>query len=97
MIEGSSAYEKGNPPVYEIRLKGEISSDWTEWFYGFEISCEQGTTLLTESVPDQAALHGLLRKILDLVLFLITVNCIDQNNKFSADPQPSDRLGSFDV
>ena len=81
MIEGSAAHEKGNPAAYEIRLKGEISSSWAEWFYGLEISCEPGITLLTGPVTDQAALHGLLRKILDLGLVLVSVNIIDQNNK----------------
>ncbi|HLF90093.1 MAG TPA: hypothetical protein VI451_14190 [Anaerolineales bacterium] len=56
-------------------------SIWTDWFDGFEISCGQGTTLLTGAILDQAALPGLLRKILDLGLTLLSVNSIHQINK----------------
>jgi len=67
-------------PIYEIRLKGEITSTWTSWFSDFEISCEQGITLLTGPIPDQAALHGMLMKIQNLGLQILSVNVVHQNN-----------------
>ncbi len=60
--------------IYEIRLKGILSPDWSHWFDGMTITHDdQGNTLLTGYVVDQAALHGLLDKIRDLVLFLLWV------------------------
>lgn len=60
--------------VYEIRIKGHLDEQWTEWFGGMTLTKEaHGETLLTGVVVDQAALHGLLRKIRDLGLQLISV------------------------
>jgi hypothetical protein len=60
---------------YEIRLKGHLDDRWTEWFEGLAITLEEnGDTLLTGPVVDQAALHGLLRKVRDLGLLLVSVN-----------------------
>jgi hypothetical protein len=68
--------EKHNQqPCYEIRLKGHLDSQWTEWFGGLTIALEEdGTTLLSGPVTDQAALHGLLKKARDLGLPLISIN-----------------------
>ena len=56
-----------NPTVYQIRIKGHLGSQWTEWFEGLTITLEEnGETLLTGPVVDQAALHGLLKKVRDL-------------------------------
>ena len=53
----------GQPVVYQIRLKGHLGSQWTDWFEGLTITLEDnGDTLLTGPVIDQAALHGLLKK-----------------------------------
>lgn len=67
--------EKRNQPrSYEIRLKGHLDSQWTDWLEGLTITLEEdGTTLLTGPVIDQAALHGLLKKIRDLGLTLISI------------------------
>lgn len=63
--------------VYEIRLKGHLGHQWTDWFDGLAISLEEnGDTLLTGPVIDQAALHGLLKKVRDLGMPLISVNHI---------------------
>ena len=63
------------PVVYRIRLKGHLGSQWTDWFGGLTITLEEdGDTLLTGPVVDQAALHGLLKKIRDLGMPLISVN-----------------------
>ena len=60
--------------IFEIRLKGHLDRQWTEWFEGMTIThTEDGATLLTGAVVDQAALHGLLRKVRDLGLPLISV------------------------
>jgi len=67
--------DPGDPTVYQIRLKGHLGRQWTDWFGGLTVtSADNGETLLTGPVIDQAALHGLLRKVRDLGLPLISVN-----------------------
>ncbi len=62
------------PMVYQIRLKGHLGRQWTDWFEGLTLTLEaNGDTLLTGPVADQAALHGLLRKVRDLGLPLVEV------------------------
>lgn len=62
-----------SPVIYEIRLAGHLSPQWIEWFEGLAISLEEdGNTLLTGPVADQAALHGLLKKVRDLGMPLIS-------------------------
>ena len=59
--------------VYQIRVKGHLGCQWTDWFGGLAITLEDnGDTLLTGPVVDQAALHGLLRKVRDLGMPLIS-------------------------
>jgi hypothetical protein len=63
--------------IYQIRLKGHLGDEWTDWFDGLTITLEEdGDMLLTGPVIDQAALHGLLKKVRDLGLPLISVNLI---------------------
>jgi hypothetical protein len=62
------------PEHYEIRIKGQLDAGWSEWFAGLTLThLEGGETLLAGSLPDQAALHGLLERIRDLNLTLISV------------------------
>jgi hypothetical protein len=62
------------PVFYQIRIQGHLDSQWTDWFSGMTITLEEnGTTLLIGPVVDQAALHGLLKKVRDLGLPLVSV------------------------
>ena len=73
LTEGS--YEPG---LYEIRIKGHLDDRWADWFEGLTITLEDnGDTLLTGPVVDQAALHGLLRKVRDLGIPLLSVNRVE--------------------
>ena len=72
--------ESGGPTIYQIRVKSHLGSGWTDWFQGLTITLEDdGDTLLTGAVVDQAALHGLLKKVRDLGMPLISVNPIQCN------------------
>ncbi|MBP7686430.1 MAG: hypothetical protein KA765_00905 [Thermoflexales bacterium] len=71
----SPSTDPGQPVVYQIRLKGQLGSQWTDWFEGLTITLEEdGHTLLSGPVVDQAALYGLLKKVRDLGLPLISIN-----------------------
>jgi hypothetical protein len=70
--------DPSQPVVYQIRLKGHLGSEWTDWFGGLRITLEDnGDTLLTGPVVDQAALHGLLRRVRDLGIPLVSVSPLE--------------------
>ncbi len=64
----------GQPTIYHIRIKGHLGGQWSDWFGGLSITLEEnGDTLLTGPVVDQAALHGVLRRVRDLGMALLSV------------------------
>jgi len=70
--------DPGRPMVYQIRIEGHLDDQWTDWFSGLTITLEEnGHTLFTGAVPDQAALFGLLKKVRDLGMPLVSVNRIE--------------------
>ena len=70
----NSQIDPGQPTVYQIRIKGHLGCQWTDWFGGLTLTLEDnGETLLTGPVVDQAALHGLLKKVRDLGEPLLSV------------------------
>ena len=74
---------------YEIRLKGHLDSRWAGWFDGLTITNENdGTTLIHGLVVDQAALHGLLEKVRDVGLPLVSVAQVDPDPTDVPTPEP---------
>ena len=74
----AASEDQYKPRLYEIRIKGHLDNRWAEWFEGLTITQEEnGETLLSGPVVDQAALHGLLRKVRDLGLPLVSVIQVD--------------------
>lgn len=70
--------DEPRPGNYQIRLRGHLGSEWSSWFDGMSVTLEEsGDTVLSGPVPDQAALHGLLKKIRDAGVPLISVLRID--------------------
>jgi hypothetical protein len=66
------------PMVYQIRIKGHMGRQWADWFEELTITREDnGDTLLAGLIVDQAALYGLLKKVRDLGVPLISVNRVD--------------------
>jgi hypothetical protein len=81
-------YESG---PYEIRLKGHLDDRWAGWFGGLTITLEEDVdTLLTGPVVDQAALHGLLKKVRDLGMPLVSVNHVKPDQADAAQPAATD-------
>ena len=70
----NSESDPGQPLVYQIRIKGHLGREWADWFEGLTLTAlDNGETLLTGAVVDQAALHGVLRKVRDLGMPLLSV------------------------
>jgi hypothetical protein len=89
--ESDPKTELGQPIVYQIRLQGHLGRRWTDWFGGLTITLEEdGDTLLTGPLVDQAALHGLLKKVRDLGMPLISVNRAGLSQADAAQPAATD-------
>ncbi|MGH2416686.1 MAG: hypothetical protein ACRDEA_23910, partial [Microcystaceae cyanobacterium] len=87
MSEISEATEDYDAPgFYEVRLKGHLDDRWADWFEGLTLTLENdGTTLLQGPVVDQAALYGLLKKVRDLGISLISVNRVEPDQVNASD------------
>ena len=82
------------PGLYEIRVRGHLDARWAERFGGMTITlAESGETLLTGPVIDQAALHGLLKKVRDSGLPLVSVNPVQPSLADAADDKQSKETG----
>ncbi len=80
--------------IYEIRVKGVLDGRWSEWFDGMTVSSDaSGETTLTGPVADQAALHGLLTKVRDLGIPLVSVRRQEPAGRIETDP-PDNPYGS---
>ena len=72
--------------VYQIRIKGHLGRQWADWFEGLTITLEDnGETLLTCPVVDQAALYGVLRKVRDVGMPLLSVVCVKPGQADASD------------
>lgn len=77
------------PVVYEIRIKGHLGPQRMDWFDGLTITLEEdGNTLLTGPVIDQAALHGILKKVRDLGMPLLLVNSVGPSTAGTPEVKP---------
>ena len=74
------------PGYYQIRIRGHLDAQWSEWFEGLTVTLEDnGDTLITGLVIDQAALHGLLKKVRDLGMPLISVMGVEPDQADAPD------------
>jgi hypothetical protein len=69
--------DPGRPTTYQIRITGRLDSQWEDWFEGLTITLDGGDTLITGPVDDQAALHGLLKRVRDLGMPLVSVSPVE--------------------
>jgi hypothetical protein len=84
--------DPGQPAIYQIRLKGHLGSQWTDWFGGLTLTLEEGgDTLLTGPVVDQAALHGLLKRVRDLGIPLVSVCPLEPGPTITPGTDQADR------
>jgi len=78
--------DSSQPTIYQIRVKSHLGPDWAEWFEGLSITLENnGDMFLTGPVVDQAALHGLLKKVRDLGMHLVSLNPVRLNRTYPED------------
>ncbi len=78
--------DSSRPMAYQIRIRGQLDARWADWFEGLTITLDGGDTLITGPVADQAALHGLLKRVRDLGMPLVSVSPVE--------PGPPTTLGT---
>jgi hypothetical protein len=84
-MRDTSAGHSHDPGRYEIRVRGHLDARWAAWFDGMTLSHDgDGTTLIHGPAVDQAALHGLLRKVRDLGLPLVSVTQVEPDGRGSS-------------
>ena len=85
----NSESDPGQPMIYEIRIKGHLGGEWTDWFGSLTITAlDNGETQLTGPVVDQSALFSLLRKVRDLGMPLLSVGCVTPGQAEVLDVKP---------
>lgn len=91
-MSGTSAGHPNTPRQYEIRIKGHLTARWAAWFDGMTLTTGgDGITVLQGPVADQAALHGLLQRVRDIGLPLLSVTQLDTESATeSATPHQGD-------
>lgn len=84
--EQKSERDPDQPRFFQIRIRGHLNRQWMDWFEGLVIALEEdGNTLLSGPVVDQSALHGILKKIRNLGMPLLSVNSIDPDRTTPTD------------
>jgi len=82
----NSETDQGQPVIYEIRIEGHLGQQWTDWFEDLSITLEDdGNTLLAGPIVDQAALYGLLKKVRDLGMPLLSVIRVEPDQEDAPD------------
>ncbi len=85
MKEDNQDFSLDQPAECQIRIRGYLDSSWSDWFDGLTITSEpEGETLLSGLVADQAALHGLLKKVRDLGLLLLLVKWVEAGDTYAS-------------
>jgi hypothetical protein len=84
--EPESKRETDQPMVYQFKIKGHLNQQWMSWFEGLTITLEEdGNTLLSGTVIDQSSMHGVLKKIRDLGMPLLSVNSVETGTQDTSD------------
>ena len=86
----NSGSDPGQPMIYQISIEGHLGREWADWFEGLTITAlDNGNTLLTGALVDQAELHGLLRKIRDIGIPLLSVVRVKPGQEVASDVKQS--------
>lgn len=87
--EQNLGHDPDVPKIFQIKIKGHLGQQWAGRFDGLTITLEEdGNTVLSGPIVDQSALHGILKKIRDLGMPLLSVNTIDSDQASKADTDP---------